>query len=185
LPRVLLFGCDRALVDRLRNDSRWEVAVAEHSEGLSPGIPDPRYWNLVVDDCANVNEVYGFADAEEAGIPFYKVPAKYMREMSRAHGIHFAGSDWEKQRVFRLHLNARADEPVGYKDLEFNPSSQLAELLTDFVEEFEPDFAPSRLVSWMPRPGGEPGGQSYAMEGGLFQDAYASPLLCLRDGDFP
>lgn len=181
---MLLFGCSRALVDRLRSDSRWGVAVAEHSTDLSPGIPDPRYWNLVVDDCANTNAAYQSAEAEAIGLPFYKVTYEYMKEVSDAHGVHFAGSDWSKHHLDRLHWSACAVEPKGYKDLEFNPCSEVAELLADFVEEFEADFAPSHLVSWTPPHLGRAVGRLDDMEGPLFRDAYDSPLLCLRHYHF-
>lgn len=180
MPTVLLFGCNRALVDRLRKDSRWEVAVAEHSDVVSPGIPDPRHWSLVVDDCANVNEVYGSTMAQLAGIPFYAVTDAYLEEMTRAHGIHFVGSDWTKTWHQRLHWHAYAKQPKGHKHLEFNPCSEVAELLADFVEEFEADFVPSHLVSWRPPEIDGVTGLHSPIPGALFRDAYGLPLLGLR-----
>jgi hypothetical protein len=166
---VLLFGCDRALVDRLRNDSRWEAAVAEHSKVLSANMPDPRHWNLVVDDCTGENDPYRFAEAEALSIPFCQVTDEYMKEMSRARGIHFAG---RRTAGVAGHLAVVAYPPRGHLRLEFNPTSEQAEVFADFVEEFETSFLPSYLD-----PLDTP---HFPRDEILYCDAYDSPLLCLR-----
>jgi hypothetical protein len=171
LPRVLLFGCDRELVDTLRSDSRWEVAVGEHSDVISKNIPDPRYWNLLVDDCANKNKVYRRLEVDPLGIACYQVTRDYMEEMSRAHGIHFAGSDWQLPSSQRIHLRVFAQPPDGYKTLEFTTTADLAHLLVDFVEEFEDAFVPSHLAS-LNRP-------DFKRRDVLFCDAYDEPTMCL------
>lgn len=53
MPNVLLFGCDRELVERFASDPRWTVAIATHCSDGDPtyGLPSPMEWQLIVDDC--------------------------------------------------------------------------------------------------------------------------------------
>jgi len=186
LPNVLLFGCDRGIVSRLREDSRWNIGLARHDSWTSSNAPDPLYWNLVVDDCCSddVNQILTSEEAEPLGIQYFRVNAAYLGETERAHGITFMRLGQRPSRAphkasewvgcdLASRLGFSFDSPRGRRTLEFNPVSDRAQDLQDFVDRFEKDFDPGRILDGQPQFSWE----SEARRLVLFKDVYGDPVL--------
>jgi len=173
MPNVLLFGCDRELVKRLAADPRWNVAIGMHGEPVSPGTPDPRHWQLVLDDCGK-SENEGLSDQELPEIPRYRVSEGYLEEAERAHGIRLCGGT--------EHFWIWSNEPEGHRMVEFNPArnSQCVEHLIDFIEKFEDKFSHACLA----HPGTPQASHRRRCEP-IFCDSYGCPVLEFHNYHFP
>lgn len=169
MPNVLLFGCDKELVKRLAADSRWNVAIGVHGDRVLPGTPDPRHWQLVVDDCEkDGNEE--LRDEDSLEIPHYSISGDYLEEAERAHGIRLCRGE--------EHCGMGTDVPPGHKILEFNPTAnEEVGHLIDFVDEFEGKFHRACLDC-------EPYQSEYESEI-IFHDSYDWPLMVIHEYNFP
>jgi len=169
MPNVLLFGCDKELVKRLAQDSRWNVAIGVHADNVSPGLPDPRHWQLVVDDCGK-DENQAPSDAELPEIPRYDISERYLEEAERARGIRLCRGE--------EHCGVGTGVPPGHKILEFNPTaSEEVGHLIDFVDEFEGKFHRACLDC-------EPYQSEYESKI-IFRDSYDWPLMVIDEYNFP
>jgi hypothetical protein len=145
MPNILLFGCHEQLVEALAKDDRWSVAIAFHSADERPALadacaapPDPRWWNLVVDDCEKGNPSLPPRIFEQHALRAHTVRDTYLSECERAHGIRLCSR--------RDHLGASLAWPRGHKALEFGPTDDSRALhLMDFTEEFGTAFQARRL----------------------------------------
>ena len=175
MPNILLFGCLPQLVEALAADDRWSVAIGLHGVREKPALadaltppPDPRHWNLIIDDCGKDNPPLAPRIFEKYGLRAHIVRNSYLSECERAHGIRLCST--------QQHIPAAASRssPEGHRTLEFNPSDDSRTLhLIDFVEEFETSLQANRI--WM-RGGGA---ATY-----LFTDACESSIIFLVTDDF-
>ncbi len=128
--------------------------------------PDPMHWNLILD---------GFGRGEErdlqslgrAKIPLHYVPAGYLEECERAHGIILCRGK---------HYGWSFEAPRGHRTLEFNPTEDPRAIhLVDFVDEFETEFARGRLYTLLVTAG----------EHTLYRDVYGDPVVVLNESQTP
>ena len=166
MPNILLFGCHEQLVEALAADDRWSVAIGVHrSFGARPPDatepPDPRHWNLIVDDCKKDNPPLPAGLFTEGRLRLHWVKDGYLAECERAHGIRLCSTD--------SHQGGRHRSPSGYKTLEFNATEDSRALhLADFIEAFGPSFGPRVLdVDY----------DDYFTP--LFTDGYRNPIIGL------
>jgi hypothetical protein len=155
MPNVLLLGCHGDLVTGLRKDSRWQIAIGKHSSGVGDSTPSPLHWNLILDDCCNIDQNTRTAEtvAEQHGIARYEINWRYLGEAERAHGISFRTIGDAPSRVpdethcrLATHLGFQIAPPQGFRELAFDQAATSAEFLSDFVEQFRERFRPSRIL---------------------------------------
>jgi hypothetical protein len=175
MPNILLFGCHEQLVATLASDDRWSVAIGLHEEGENLALaapttplPDPRHWNLVIDDCGKDNPALPPSILEQHRLSAHIVSDGYLRECERAHGIRLCSR--REHTLARVGLFA----PAGHKTLEFNASGDSRAVhLMDFVEEFETSFAAHRIRRF-----------TVVECTYLFADAYDDPVILLIEDAF-
>ena len=166
MPNILLFDCHPQLVEALAADDRWSVAVGVHrGYGARPPdateAPDPRHWNLIVDDCQKDNPPLPAGLFTEGRLRLHWVNDAYLGECERAHGIRLCSTD--------MHQGGRHLSPRGYKTLEFNATEDSRALhLADFIEAFGPSFGPR----WLD-------GDDDESLTPLFTDGYGHPVIGL------
>lgn len=173
MPNVLLFGCDKELVKRLAADSRWNVAIGVHGEGVSPDVPDPRDWQLVVDDCEKEeNEELSAEELPE--IPRHIISDDYLREAERAHGMRLCGEE--------DHFSIWSEVPEGHRIVEFNPApeSECVDHLIDFIDKFKDKFSRTCLGHY-----GTPQASHRRKCEPIFCDSYDCPVVEFHDHYFP
>ena len=188
MPNVLLLDCDKGLLDRLCEDSRWQVAVATHSDTMQEGAPSPLHWNLILDDCCNLdtNDLLTEDEAQQRAVPYHRVSWHYLAEARRAHALSFRviGDAHQKKAAVPIFqdycglatvLRYCIEPPQGHLTLEFNPADDRAAHLADFLDEFAGLFRSSRIMN--------PNGNSWAYEQAeppvLFRDVYDDPVVAL------
>jgi hypothetical protein len=179
MPNLLAIDCPDEFVLRMAGKENWSVSVGLHAnrpleQALTSRLgqcPDPLVWNLIVDDCHKANAPQDIAKLSDAGIPLIAIPAGYIEECERAHGIRLCSGDahfsqWESM------------DAQGHKTLEFNPTDDPRSVhLADFVESFESDFESERLEATFPY---KPSDSSL-----LYLDTYGDPVVVLEDASVP
>jgi hypothetical protein len=188
LPNALLFGCDIEFARPLATDPRWTIAFASHCEegkGTYP-LPSPVSWNLIVDDCLHTGfqHLRGFGrsaeftsnnevleiDAQGLGLPYYRVPASYLREARNAHGIRFCTSQDDLH-----HVTTRRRSEDRHIPVEFNAVDARATHISDVVHDFERFFCQGYLYSHIWSRAARP----------IFRDFYEEPTVLIWKGDEP
>ncbi len=171
MPHVLLIACDRSLVEELAKRPGWTVAIGEHVDESPEGLPDPRQWDLIVDDCEKSDNTLVFPeDAEKLDVLKIAADSTYMRECTSAHGLRFCATE--------SHSGHYLASPRGHVSQEFHAADDTAALLVDFVESFESRFRRGHLEhEYDPPYQSQNEVDRRLLRRTLFQDAYHERLI--------